>query len=1678
MFGLGEEGLRETRWKSNESGGNDGRLASFGAHEHSLAVSCRLYPYSILPHILPLLAALPVSCPTHQLVPVLEVVLTLIADARALANGERETIASCRERDWLEGRVDVLREVLSAGALQDPDLRRSMPLTEHALCACDVVVFPRAHDVEVFVQQRAMDMDDAGLIADAVELVREGAALLQQVRGVIGDIHIGKMLTAQAEALDSYVAYAVLVGWAQGTGVLSSGAVGLSMMEYTVMEGRERMLLFLETCVSVGAVDWERSGMGGLDVNDGSEAAVKESMWILRHEHLKLFVGTDGNSVSMLHEILVEMAYQRMEWILAFVRQEAADPDGPVVMGSVEALGSFCCDVLRRPPSAEVRGADVETVLTFQVLISEVAQELADREQSLSGDVSTVNRAFKVSALMDQLGTSVMLDEAFRMMAHNQECVGLMFGMIEERYEEQMSKRGWKKLFAALSKLVVELGLADVDAQSLFEAGCRSCLRLGHIGAAEDFLAAVDASKREGLVIACAYDVLESTESTSMAKKILGLASESEQVRKDLTFVETLASLQSHGIEISLREVKKSANASQIFRGAICNATSTKGLRDVDAIVGLSERLGTGLSRTDVLLMLGETSFELQDALLCNRACVELIEGGTCEALPIVTKVVDSPEFLAKLDGRNSLVSFALKGARGDVLLKMLNTLRERGGFDVGDGGERGGVGHPQRPYRDERSAVLMAASAVFGQDAAATCSALDSRDTAGDEPDRAFYVGAICGTAAKVIVSSIDGADPTELLCMPPSALCQWACACLEVVSEDETICEYREIMRRLGASLVAAADEQRVSVINDKHAEDLWATGDANAQRHVLMQMTEKIAASRVSQFGTVSPADVGPFVVGLASATPEHRAAGSENLDNVLKLAHRCGTTYDDIEAALFRGVLHRHGASEAFGDTLESFFGKHPRDALNVLLEFCEDTDGFVSNWEVERTMRMIERVVSLLDGDGGQVTRSCRGTVELCETFLQQTRDAIPLEKLLVGVFDALRSFDQFPVIGDETGSERGGGCGDLGDDGIDHQALGVEDVEPEFAIHVYALLAGLVDLWPRARLVEPLSVLLGAWAKSGWSLAMLEGLGPDLIVKLAASYMDTSSQPDASVLRGVLGMTVGARAESKPGRQALLRCFVELSIQICQKSMESAMMTRIEVESWVTAVVGAIDGHQHVSCIVDRLSAAAVVGLPYVDIVRLAHCVTKLVHEARCMNNSGDVEDEGAEPGAVSEMIETAYSRATRSCTDVLKGGDGAKMSAGEAVQSIFAIVQSLDQVTPRAVSDQSDDADGRFDTVRSMVYETLKKYLNGTTVVVDVLHSEVQIQLMEMMMALGKRMWAGWQSGDHGDELRIPIYSRLVSHFSTSWNDALAGLEATGFTTAEDAGLSLASMAQRADDGVKALALWRAVVDILQPTFGDGGDAFRKGALAISMAVLSHADVDSVLVMLDEYTSIFGGMPEASWDAIDARVGGNDTAALAKVLFGDFSDGTPWEGVESSFSSQPTESLVRLLQVEGGSERSIADLRVPAAIALTLLRKTPAIPARGVKAVCRALRDDVELACNVTLVASDGRPFACPVRVLVFSHIVAQLVIDTDVPFARAAFVAFEFLCLERNLRVHDSAASAIHTVLAAIKDVQVDDMNTELREIRVLGKTRLARIIQEAPGLCREALTKLSNR
>lgn len=124
---------------------------------------------------------------------------------------------------------------------------------------------------------------------------------------------------------------------------------------------------------------------------------------------------------------------------------------------------------------------------------------------------------------------------------------------------------------------------------------------------------------------------------------------------------------------------------------------------------------------------------------------------------------------------------------------------------------------------------------------------------------------------------------------------------------------------------------------------------------------------------------------------------------------------------------------------------------------------------------------------------------------------------------------------------------------------------------------------------------------------------------------------------------------------------------------------------------------------------------------------------------------------------------------------------------------------------------------------------------------------------------------------------------------------------------------------------------------------------------------------------------------------------------------------------------------------------------------------------------MCRSLRDDVELACNVTLLASDGRQFACPVRVLVFAHIVAQLVIDTEVPFARAAFVAFEFLCLERNLRVQDSAASAIHTVLAAIKDVQVpstdDDrrvdgkgdgnvagMSTEMQDIRVLGKTKLA--------------------
>lgn len=1638
------------------------------------------------------------SCPTDQLVSALKMVLTLIADVRG---PEKETIASCRERDWLEGRADVLREALGGGALQDPDLRRGLPLTEHALRACDVVIFPRAHDVEVFIQQRAMDMDEIGLITDAVGLVREGAAMLQGMRGDGNDMQVGKMLTLLDGALDAYVSYAVLVGWAQGMGLLPSEAVGLSMSKYTVMEGRQQMLLFLETCMSIGAVDWEGSGMGGLEGGDGPEDAARDSMWVLRHEHLMAFVGTIGSDVSMLHDILVEMAYPRMEWILSFVRQEAADPDGPVVMGSVEALGRFCCDVLRRPPSAAVKEADVETVLTFQVLMSEVAQELAEREQSLSGDVSIVNRAFKVSALMDQLGTSIMLDEAFRMMAHNRECVGLMFGAIEEQYGEQMSGKGWTKLCKALSMLIAELGLADVDAHSLFEAGCRCCLKLGHIGAAEEFLAGVEASKREGLVISCAYDVLESTESTRMARKILGLAADGEQSRKDLTFVETLDSLQSHGIDISFKEVQKSSNASQIFRGAICNATSTKGLRDVDAIVGLSESLGTGLSRADVLIMLGETSFALQDAVLCNQTCVELINEGTLQALPIVTKVVDSAEFLAKLDGKDRLISFALMGAQGDCLLNLLDTLRKRdvvdndGGVEGDDPGEYGGDEQPLRPYRDERSAVLMLASAVFGQSMATTRSALDARDAAGIEHDRAFYVGAMCGTATKVILSSVDDVDPNELLCMPPSALCQWACACLEMRNMDETMSECREILRRLGASLVAAADGQRVSVINDKHAEDLWATGDVNAQHHVIMQMTEKIAATRVSRFGTVSAAH-GPFVTP-ASAKLEPGIAASEDLDNVLKLAHRCGTAYDDIESALFRGVLHRHGATEAFGSSWVSLSAKHPQDALNALLHFCEDVDGFINNREVERTMRMIERVVSSLDGDGGSVTRSCRGTVKLCETFARETQDTIPLGRLLVGVFIALRSIDQFPVVVGDTDSNWGdAGCGDLGDGIGGQEAWCLEVVRPNSVQHMYALLAGLDDLWPRARLVDPSSVLLGAWSKSGWSLAMLDGLEPDLILRLAASYIDIVSQLDASVLSGVLEMTVGAHAESEPARKALLRHFVELSLQSCRQSLESTAMTETDLELWVTAVMGEIDGDEDVSCVVDRLSAAAVIGLPYVDIALLAECAIQLIHEVRTMEKAGEVgvvHDGGAERRTVSETIKAAYSQATCSCTDVLKGDDAQKsMSVGEAVQSIFAIVQSLDQVTPRMASDHSDGADGQLNEVRSTVYGTLKQYLNGTPAVADVLHSEVQIQLMEMMMALGKRKWTGWQSGEHDDELRVPIYSRLVSHFSTTWSNALVSFDTTAFTTAESTGESLVNMAQQAEDGWKSLALWQAVVDILEPCFGDGGDTFRKGVIAAFMSVLSLADLDSVLATLDQYTSIFGKIPGASWDAIHARVGDDDTAALANVLFG---DDRPSEEVDPSLSDHLTESLVRLLRVEGGGEPSLTDLRVPAAIALTLLKKTSAIPARGVKAVCRSLRDDVELACNVTLLASDGRQFACPVRVLVFAHIVAQLVIDTEVPFARAAFVAFEFLCLERNLRVQDSAASAIHTVLAAIKDVQVpstdDDrrvdgkgdgnvagMSTEMQDIRVLGKTKLARIIQEAPELCRKALTKLPNR
>ena len=1651
--------------------------AARSLHLSVLTLLFEWYPYTLHGHALEVLALLPVSCPVRE-------VVRLLGSVGAWGEGRRTSarvgMSGVRAGDWAEeaGRMKLLEEhELTEHALRS----RSNIGPEGLLCL-------HRERVEQFELSRACALDEVGLVLDAVQFL-EGCA-----REEAHSVCAPDSQSPIVRRVWGYVGYVVLCGWVQERmgGVVERA----SMREWVVMEGQERVAAFLEVCLLV--------------TGEGREGG--DDMRVLRHEHLGAFLrehvevcgggGVDADSGrTAVRELLAAEAYGSMEWVLAFVRSEALDPAGPVVSGSVEGLGQLCRDVLRREPNESTSDSetqDVETVLNFQVLLSEVLQELAEtypENLALGAEVANVNSAFRVSALMDQLGLSVELVEAFRLTDNSRSGwdvraievdlggsssasavrspMDVLCGAIEARFAEGLSGRGWSKLHATLVQLVRQLCLAEEDTQALFELGCQCCLRLGHVAAAEAFLEDVEVSKREGIVISCAHDVLETSDSAKTAKRILALLPESERSCREVEFVDTVERLRSQGIDISLKQVRKSSNVSQLFRNAICNVTTTKGLQDVDAIVGLSESLNTGLSRNDVLMMLADTAFALQDASLCNQTCVEMVDAGAMDALPLLTKVVESAEFLERLDDRGRIISFALMAAQGERLLKLLSTLRERDRRLMGESSEFG----DRRGDSDPRTAVVMMASIVSGQDIAQTRCLLDARgDMHRADSDRSFYVGAMCGVAIKVISTCVDEANPSELLDIPLSVLCQWACVCLEQPSGSiPDSGEYVEVMRRLGACLVAVGDKRRVSVINDKSAEDLWATGDVNAQRFVIMQMTDKVAAGRVSQFGTIEDdalrvsetSEVG--VGSLAVSSPLSTAA--QDLTDVMTLAHRCETTYDDIEGALVRGVLYRHGSTSAFGDAWASFSRKHPGDALDMLFQFTLEhaVGGFVNNAEVIRVLGMLERIANV--SDAGVEVGVCLDTAELFKAFDRATNGSLSLGHLLRTLVVSLR--------GD-------GGDGNT-DQGDSQWCLDVTN--PHNAKSMYSLVMGLKTLWPNAHLVDPMEIMLSAWSKSGWNLDMLEGLEPALVLELGTTYVISRHQLeqdfgtlDLNLLEGVVRLT--KNLSELPERKELVRTTVELSIRNCQSAVGTVCLPDSAVDGWTAAVTSVKDGTQDMSDIVHRLSSALTGGASYLAVTHIARAVEGLL--------------EGVIGVAADDLVRTVYNQAICMCTRILRAQGPAEtvsgteptgetndpdnvhssnstpMSVGEAVQSILAIVQSLDSQIPEESKDSVDE-------LRTLVYCALKDYLADASLISDVVHSEVQIQLVEMMMALGRHKWAGWNSEEQDDHLHIPVYSRLVSHFSTTWGDALNGLDPTDFTTPEYISRSVVDMARRADDLGKAMSLWDAVKTILLGSYQDdqGGDKrsnmeynelFRASALDAATTVISRGGIDDVISSVDDFTFLFGDLPQASWDAIDARVSAglvvNDdipaTSALLHALFR--MDEAAMERNLSIVTIVPLLRVVRL----GGS----------VAIALVAARAAPRVSPRDIKAICVELRDNTKLDVKITAIdTNNGAAFKCPIRVLVFAHLIAQLMLSES-HFARAAYVTFEFMCLVSSLRLQDSAANVIETVLSGVATMEPDvrKTGTELREIEGLcGKRTLARILREAPSLCADALKKL---
>ena len=571
-----------------------------GGHVELLNMLVEEYPYTLMPRILDLLSSTAESIDVKNTISVLEKAISMRGYTRSSDNGPKLK----RGCDWVETEevCGFLRR--QHGQVDSSVLFMTEPMSKLNYGWC----CPTDADIENWLVRRALEIDRVtGLYWDAYEILKIGVDMLTDKAG-------DSILISQKEIAEEFCMYVSLKKEFIETDACEtpSHKLPFSLMEYSSLDEFGRLTILMEMIMLM---------------SESVELASMRAKYLIPLLKMRRASSHAADTDRTLQEVIVDLALKNPAWTVDIIALEMEDQ---LLFPSANELFNTCCKIILLDRPSENSG----TMDSFHGTLLDMALTIAEssNDSNLKKEILDLQRNFRLSNLLAKIGQD--LNVAQLQIMSPIDLFSILSEFIDQKCDESINSREWGRLYDVVLSIIRE-SLMDEDMQNKIEEKCcEYALCQGHIKLAERYLSNLREEEKERLVLDVTQGVLLEADEISpssimLAKNLLAILPGSMKAESELKFVDTVIKLGDLGIQVSMSQIRKSSNPSQILLDAIQNVHSTGGLQDVEKVVALSNNLGTGFSRQLILRKIAETALREKDASLCERIALELADSGT-----------------------------------------------------------------------------------------------------------------------------------------------------------------------------------------------------------------------------------------------------------------------------------------------------------------------------------------------------------------------------------------------------------------------------------------------------------------------------------------------------------------------------------------------------------------------------------------------------------------------------------------------------------------------------------------------------------------------------------------------------------------------------------------------------------------------------------------------------------------------------------------------------------------------------------------------------------------------------------------------------------------------------------------------------------------------------------------